>query len=263
MDARGRARAGRLAGILVALAGLVTLGAEGAPPPATVAHPPPIRLLSKVRGNARSSNWAGYAATGSDFTDVQGSWVQPAVSCRGGFSASSFWVGLDGYNSPSVEQIGTDADCNGFLGGGVAHFAWFELYPGDTVNISSVPVRPGDVIAAEVAASGTTFTLSLRNATTGAAFSTTQQSSAPRTSAEWVVEAPAACLLFACRTLPLSNFATTSFSGASARSHGSSGPISTFHNDSITMATRSGAVKAQPSGLSGGGTGFSVAWKHS
>ncbi len=257
---RGR----RLAGLLMAMAGLGALGVEATPPAAAVlAHPPPIRLLSKVRGNARSSNWSGYAVTGGNFTDVKGSWVQPAVSCRGGVSASSFWVGLDGYNSSAVEQVGTDADCNGFLGGGTPmHYAWFEMYPGETVTVTSVPVRPGDAISAEVSATGATFTLSLRNATTGAAFSTTQQSSAPRTSAEWVAEAPAACLLFTCRTLPLAGFGTMTFSGASAQSQGAAGPITAFHNDSITMATRSGAVKAQPSGLSGGGSAFSVAWKH-
>src|SRR5947209_3736835 len=246
----------------MALAGAVTLGAVRAPPPAAVLrHPPPIRLLSKVRGNARSANWSGYAVTGTNFTDVKGSWVQPAVSCRGAVSASSFWVGLDGYNSSAVEQIGTDADCNGFLGGGSPmHYAWFEMYPGDTVTITSVPIRPGDFISAEVSAVGAAFTLTLRNATTGAVFTTTQQSSAPRTSAEWVAEAPSACLLFACRTLPLAPFATALFSGASARSAGAAGPITAFHNDSITMATRSGSVKAQPSGLSGGGTAFSVLW---
>ena len=44
------------------------------------------------------------------FTDVKGSWTQPTATCTNKTAYSSFWVGLDGYNSNSVEQIGTDSD---------------------------------------------------------------------------------------------------------------------------------------------------------
>ena len=60
-----------------------------------------------------SENWAGYAATGTagSLTSVSSSWAQPAVTCGATDAFSSFWVGLDGDGTPTVEQTGTEADC--------------------------------------------------------------------------------------------------------------------------------------------------------
>jgi hypothetical protein len=59
-----------------------------------------------------STNWSGYADTGSNFTEVNGSWVEPSVTCSGTTTALvAFWVGLDGYTSDSVEQDGTLIEC--------------------------------------------------------------------------------------------------------------------------------------------------------
>ena len=57
---------------------------------------------------ATSTNWAGYAAAGpaGTFTSVSSSWTQPTVTCSGQQTFSSFWVGLDGDGTQSVEQIG-------------------------------------------------------------------------------------------------------------------------------------------------------------
>jgi hypothetical protein len=60
-----------------------------------------------------SSNWAGYAATGGQFTSVSADWVQPAGICSRGDQYAAFWVGLDGYSSTTVEQTGTEVDCVG------------------------------------------------------------------------------------------------------------------------------------------------------
>src|SRR5262245_28473695 len=73
------------------------------------------RPLGRQHGglfNSTSTNWSGYAATGSAFTTVSATWVQPAGSCTSATRYSSFWVGLDGYASNSVEQTGTDTDCS-------------------------------------------------------------------------------------------------------------------------------------------------------
>ena len=69
-----------------------------------------------------SSNWAGYAVSGSgtgttptSFTAVSGSWVQAAATCTAGSPGySAFWVGLGGFatGSRTLEQIGTEADCS-------------------------------------------------------------------------------------------------------------------------------------------------------
>ena len=64
-----------------------------------------------------SSNWAGYVAAGASgtFTSASANWTEPAGRCTGrGGKYAAFWVGIDGYTSPTVEQIGTEVDCSGF-----------------------------------------------------------------------------------------------------------------------------------------------------
>ena len=194
---------------------------------------------------------------------MKGSWTQPAASCKSGQKQyASFWVGIDGYNSSSVEQIGTDSDCNGT--NRPVYYAWYELYPAPPVNLS-LAVHPGDVISAEVSVSGSSSTLSLLDQTTGAGFSTTQTvAGAALSSAEWVAEAPSRCAA-TCNVLPLANFGTVNFTGSYATGNGHTGSIgdAAWSNDQIVMVTNSLVTKAQPSPLSPDGTAFSVAWKHS
>ena len=86
-----------------------------------------------------STNWSGYAATGGcAFTSVSSSWVEPTGTCGSGDQYSSFWVGLDGYNSNSVEQTGSEVDCAGRT---PVYYSWYEMYPAYPVNFSNT-VRP-------------------------------------------------------------------------------------------------------------------------
>jgi hypothetical protein len=65
---------------------------------------------------------------------VSTTFTQPAVKCSSGDQYSSFWVGLDGYSSDSVEQTGTEADC---VGKTAEYSAWYELYPAYPVTYSN------------------------------------------------------------------------------------------------------------------------------
>jgi hypothetical protein len=207
--------------------------------------------------NSTSSNWSGYANTGGTFTDVKGTWTQPSARCSAGQTAySSFWVGIDGDTTNTVEQTGTDADCSS---GSPVYYAWYEMYPKFPVNLSSsqLPVSPGDSISAEVSTNGSgSFTLTITNNSRGKTFTTTQTSKKARLgSAEWIAEAPSG----SGGVLPLANFGSVSFSSCAA--NGKS--ISANPNpDAITMAAN-GVTKASPSGLGSGGSSFSVTWKHS
>src|SRR5690348_12236358 len=61
-----------------------------------------------------STNWSGYAVTGPNgsVSSVQGSWIVPSVTCaKHSATYSSYWVGIDGFSSGTVEQTGTDSDC--------------------------------------------------------------------------------------------------------------------------------------------------------
>jgi len=67
-----------------------------------------VKGLSQVQ----STNWSGYADTGSGFSTVTGSWTEPAATCSGRTtSLAAFWVGIDGYSSSSVEQDGALVEC--------------------------------------------------------------------------------------------------------------------------------------------------------
>jgi hypothetical protein len=212
-------------------------------------------------GTATSTNWSAYAVTGSNgaYHTVSGSWVEPTVTCSG-TAYSSFWVGLDGYNSNSVEQLGTDSDCSNRT---PRYYGWYEMYPNPSITLSSstYPVSPGDTLTASVTYNGnSTYTLAM-SSSRGWHFSTTQSGSFTNSSAEWIAEAPSSCGR-TCRVLPLANFGTMNFSnctanGATIGSYGSS------VWEEITMDTSNGTVKAQPSALNGSGNGFSDTWHHS
>ena len=218
--------------------------------------------------NGTSSNWSGYAVTGNvgSVTDVKGSWIVPAIqgSCPAGSKKqpnnqySSFWVGIDGYTSNTVEQTGTDSDCQN---GKAVYYAWYEFYPQPSFVISSLVIHSGDVISAEVKYTSGAFTITITDTTTGKSFSASKKTgSAQRTSAEWIAEAP-----WSGGVLPLANFGTVFFSSCSATVGGVTGAIGSFGSavQSITMVTSSGETKAVPSGLSGGGSSFTVTWASS
>ena len=219
-------------------------------------------FMHQANGATSSSNWSGYAAYNATFTDVKGSWIQPAATCNsGGAKYASFWVGLDGYKSSSVEQLGTDSDCASQ--NHPVYYAWWEMYPNPSHQISGFAVHPGDSMTAEVSRIATVYTLSLKNNTTGQSFSTTQTSTASNNSAEWVAEAPSQCIIVFCRVLPLANYGTMTFTGSYATS-GTQKPISGYANDSITMTDMTGTTtRATVSPLSAGGTSFSDTWRHS
>lgn len=224
-----------------------------ASPMSEYSHAP--RIKDKY-GN--SNNWAGYAVTGlaGSVTDVKGSWVVPAVDCSSTpNSYSSFWVGIDGYSSGTVEQTGTSSDCRGST---PSYYAWYEFYPKFPGRVP-ITISPGDVISAEVKYTGKSqFTVSITDVTTGKSFSKSGKvPQAERSSAEWIAEAP-----WSGGILPLANFGTVNFGSNYATVSGVTGSIGSFGTSvqPITMVSYSGAPKAQPLPLSSDGTSFSVQW---
>lgn len=219
----------------------------------------PIIIRHIREGAASSYNWSGYAVTGANGSvrDVRGSWIVPSVTCDSGTEYSSFWIGIDGFNSNTVEQIGTDSDCHA---GAPAYYAWFEFYPHPMFTINTLAVNPGDLISAHVQYSQRQFTVTITNESTGHSFSTTTRvNSAQRSSAEWVAEAPSS----AGGILPLADFHTVSYSADTATVNGATGVIGAFGTASvyeITMVDGSGNPKAVPSLLGSDNSSFSVQW---
>jgi Peptidase A4 family len=140
-----------------------------------------IAASASLAGSASAAtppgDWYGYAVTGATYTSTTAAWTMPVVSCTTSGTYIAIWTGLDGYSSPTVEQIGAEAYCSGST---PAYFGWYELYPGAPVDFSK-PLKPGDVTQG--------WTQTVTKALSGAA----------RSSAETVVQVPAT---FTC-TAPL------------------------------------------------------------
>jgi len=219
---------------------------------------------------ATSTNWSGYIAA-TNLTNpaaqavmaVGGTWIVPTISAStpNGHTYSSIWVGIDGFHSGTVEQLGTEHD---WTNGVQQNIAWFEMYPRYPYQINNFPVNVGDSITGSVVYIGNNvFVLALFNNTkkvyTIIPTSYTTLPGALRVSAEWVVEAP-----YSNGVLPLSHFSTVSFSNCSAIINNLLGSISNqpWQEESVTMVTSNGVPKAVPSALSNNGENFTVSWSH-
>lgn len=218
------------------------------------------RPALRVKGltQVQSTNWSGYADTGSGFSTVTGSWTEPGVSCTSTTSLAAFWVGLDGYSSSSVEQDGTLIECYRHV---AYYYTWWEMYPTNAIQVVGSTLRAGDSITASVVRSGTSYTLKVTDSSRSAdSFSTTQScSSCANSSAEWIAEAPSG----SSGVYPLSDFGSWTESGATVTAGSTSGVISSFTDDELTMINSSGAIKAQPGAPNGSGNGFGVTWERS
>jgi len=205
---------------------------------------------------AQSTNWSGYAGTTGRYTSVSANWTQPAGVCSRGDQYAAFWVGLDGYNSSTVEQTGSEVDC---VGRTAEYYAWYEMYPGPSENYSNT-VRAGDHFTATVTyVSGEKFSLHIADTTQG--WSHTTSASLGQTpalsSAEVIVEAP--CCTSSGGILPLADFGTASFTGSTANGSaiGNAGGLT-----EIVMIDNAGNDKDSISSLSSG-ENFSATWLRS
>lgn len=153
-----------------------------------------------------SSNWSGYAITGQTYHAITGSWIVPQVTASHGTDYSSSWIGIDGYNNSDLIQTGTEQDASS--NGGATYSAWWEILPASETTISGMTIHPGDQMQASIVNNGNgTWTISLKDVTSGQSFTTTQDYSGPGQSAEWIEEAPTV----GGRVATLANYGQTTF----------------------------------------------------
>ena len=224
---------------------LIRPGGHGTRP--LVAHGGPANAAS-------STNWSGYAAASGTYKSVSASWTEPTGTCSGSAKYSSFWVGLDGYNS---EHRRADRQRGGLLRQHPEYYSWYEMYPAYPVNFSNT-VRPGDHFTGSVTFNGgSSYTLKLSDTTRGWSHTVTKSlSGAANSSAEVIAEAP--CCTASGGILPLAHFSPVTFTSASV--NGSA--IGNFSPTQIIMADNSGRDKDSVSSLSGGNS-FKVTWLRS
>jgi Peptidase A4 family len=212
------------------------------------------------------------AVTRTGVTCVEGSWIEPTVTCpRTGSLAVAIWVGIDGFSNKALGvpatnalvQIGTQAECND----GVAqHGAWHEVLPAEQheVGLSGV-IHAGDHISAQVLYFDGEFEMSIFDLETDVALTIAKPApGAPRRSAEWIVEAPAIDCPTDCTPTLMPRFGTIRITGADATIAGQRGAIDgNSWTHVLLKMTRTGVARAKTSTLSAAGNSFGVTWVHS
>ncbi|HEX8024941.1 MAG TPA: G1 family glutamic endopeptidase [Candidatus Limnocylindrales bacterium] len=220
-----------------------------------------------------SANWSGYVAAvrKTGVTCVEGSWIEPTVTCpRTGHQAVAVWIGIDGFSAsvlgvPSTQvlvQIGTQVDCQS---GVASHSAWHEILPGEQNEVHEPgTIRAGDHLSARISFGGGQFTMQLSDADTAFAYALTAPApGAPRKTAEWIVEAPATDCPGTCKPIALPKFATITFTNAHATIAGQRAAINndSWSNVKLKMV-RGGVTRTSTSKLLSGGTSFRVGFVH-
>jgi Peptidase A4 family len=235
----------------------------------------PRTVLPHLARNATvdSQNWSGYAAVAKKNVALryaQTTFTVPSVDCSrvqigsGGQTYAAEWVGLDGFNSSTVEQTGVDSFCTS-ASGTATNQAWYEMFPLDPVVFSGV--NPGDTIFVAVYYNKSTnqFQLNLKDETTGANMETSQPcptgSTCDRNSAEVIEEDPGGSVAGG---INLADFGKASFTSSlvTARDglRGTLSPSSLWTSTDIIMQDPSGEDMATPSALTDSGADFSVTW---
>jgi hypothetical protein len=200
--------------------------------------------------SSTSSNWSGYSVTGGKYTSVTGTWTVPTVTAaiQG---ADATWVGVGGIDASDLIQAGTQATVSG---GEVAYEAWIEMLPASSRPVS-LSVSAGDSVTVTITQKAAVdWTIQIKNNTTGQAYNTSVKYTSSNSSAEWVQEAPSAGR----GMIPLDDFGTLRFSGASAVRDGQSLALKALNPQAITMINGARQPLAQPSVIGADGSSFSV-----
>ena len=201
---------------LIALAATAALLIASGPGPSVAAtfHKPRVANddPGAVVTNAgwSSSNWSGYAISGSGFNTITGSWTVQAAGPSKKPTYSSQWIGIDGFNNSNLILTGTESD---FTNGSAHYGAWWEILPAAETVIPSLTVSPGDQMSASVTkGAGSSWTITITDVTTGQSFTTVQTYTGPGTSAEWIEEAPTV----GGHVATLANYGSTTFDPGTA-----------------------------------------------
>jgi hypothetical protein len=256
---------------LAAASARAQLSSESALPSQVTRSPlahAPMRLIGPAGdrsgksdfGTYESDNWAGYAVIGNAFTEARGSWTVPSVNCRiNPNGAASFWVGIDGWDNDTVEQTGTESQCNGV---DLVIYAWYEFAPKKGVTIENMRVTPGESMEAEVRYTGSKFVVTIVDLTTGKYFRTSAAvPRAQRASAEWIAESNGYSGLPDFGAVGFGKDFTRATDTNAATDATTSGPIAAFgRRVQVAILGHKDADEAVPSFLSFDGSSFSVTY---
>jgi len=217
-----------------------------------------------------STNWSGYVVIANGVTGISASWIIPPISsCVSTVAGTevtqgiSVWIGFDGYSNNAIpEQIGTNSYC---YNGSPTYLTWEEdpTLWGTSSNheVVALPeqVYAGDHITASIEYQGNNyFQLKIADSDVGGHRSfTVIVPSAPRGSAEWIVEAFTNIQTQSQVSLP--TFRPITFSDCTASVNNAAGSITQNNGQLLDMVDNNGNVLVEPQNLNQAGTSFQVA----
>lgn len=244
----------------LALVGALTLligAAAGGHAAASAAGPAPMRGATCSDTNC----WTGLVLQGSGpYSAVGANWRNPSIDCRPGGTRSSvaFWVGLDGWNTPTLEQTGVETSCTG---GTPSYQAWYEWVPAPQ-HIIPFTVQAGDAMYAQVVNDGGGwFTSTLIDHTRNWTFvhhahSGLNGGNADGHTAEIVAEAPTV----GHNITPLADFGSVTFTTVNVDRR----PVSSFGYSAVNTYDSENRLKASTGQVFGADRrSFTVTWHRS
>jgi hypothetical protein len=250
-----------------------------------------LKLLGEASiHNANSGNWAGYVNTvpttarGSIY-EVTSEWYTPTVTCGSAPSGGSYqvsWVGIDGYGTGTVEQVGTLSYCS-TTGATPGYYSWWEFAPYNSVQLYA-SISGGDFVQAYVlynpaaCVSGVCgiYTLSFADLSAGTSFSVTGDPATCNSSGfcEGGVDGSAECISEApsgfgySGITPVADYKSTTFYACADTIGSSFAGIGAHYSPNtmykVTQVGASSLVDQKPGGLTKYyyGDTFSVTWSH-
>ena len=158
-------------------------------------------------------------------------------------------------------QAGSEQDC---IGGHPVYSLWYELLPGNSVQIQNVTVSPGDQITASIQLldiNTNTWVVNVNDLSAGVCYTQncTSQNlgyNSSRLTAEWIMERPTVNNQIS----TLSNFGSITFTALSALVGGKVGNANSFSNYEVIMQDRENNQLVSVSNLNDGGSSFTVTY---
>ncbi|HEY1914595.1 MAG TPA: G1 family glutamic endopeptidase [Streptosporangiaceae bacterium] len=215
-----------------------------------------------ANSKSSSGNWSGYVDSPkrqTKFKSVTATYNIANLNCANstpgtsGYSYYSAWAGLDGWNSGTVEQEGTEAYCDGDTEG---LYVFYEMYPAGPVVFTGA--TPGDALTVTTTYNRQTgnYTLSVDDLTqngAGVTVTTPCPTTCDNSSAEVISEAPGG----GPPTYGLADYGAQSYANAQVSAYGgTSGGFATgtdWTGYGVTMVSQSTAdTLAEPGRLIGG-----------
>jgi hypothetical protein len=226
--------------------------------------------LRGPHNESMSGNWSGYALTSGTYTSATFAWVVPTVTfiayaSTPGFESSSTWVGIGGFSTGDLIQLGTEQYVAS--NGSAIYRAWTEVLPANEVYISgctpagksSCPVSAGDAMTASLTCtsnctannSSTTWTLAMADSTQGWSFTGNFTYASCLCSAEWIQEAPS----YNNNIVPMPNYGVQAFNNLTVNG---GNPNLSLSADGIILVDCQGGNRSGNTCTSGSAGGFSA-----